>query len=467
NNGNFTIESGRNFTTAGNFTNNGVLTIGNAVKFDVNGNLTNFSSGTLTGGVYGVIGTLQFNNANIVTNAATISLAGGGAKITDQLGHNALANFANNASTGKFTLTGGQNLTTSGGSFTNNNLFTVAAGSIFTVGNGGVTGTPVNFTQAAGTTEVDGTLTSTTSTVTPTLTVSGGTLDGAGKLTYTVVDSGTLAPGDSATKTAALQVNGPYSQTSAGAFNVSIGGNTAGAQYDQLNVSSTAGVNGFVPAVGSTFTILNASSLSGTFSTVTGTSINSSEHFTVTYNGNDVVLTVVAGPGGTPAAQHLWASVGSGTATYQQPLMNASLGSSANNSFQAPTASYNGYRSPAAPFAKAPVTSRAYQPVTTPTAFAPVSSNVYRPAATSFASVPARPAMASVPMGVAEQPSMVSLAKAALRARNTFGLPNRNRLEYGLNLLSLFGTNPKNIMKGFLNPSSQNALGYVSFNGAH
>src|SRR5262249_25628477 len=70
NKGTFAITSGFNFATAGNFTNNGTLTVGDSTsKFDVNGNLTNFSGTTLTGGTYNVTGTLQFNGANIVTNA--------------------------------------------------------------------------------------------------------------------------------------------------------------------------------------------------------------------------------------------------------------------------------------------------------------------------------------------------------------------------------------------------------------
>ena len=64
----FTITGGRNFTTAGNFTNNGTLTVGSGSTFDVNGNLTNFSGTTLTGGTYSISGTLQFNGANIVNN---------------------------------------------------------------------------------------------------------------------------------------------------------------------------------------------------------------------------------------------------------------------------------------------------------------------------------------------------------------------------------------------------------------
>src|SRR5579863_7149617 len=107
--GSFSIGSGRNFTTAGNFTNNGTLSVGGGTKFVVNGNLANFSSGTLTGGTYKITGSLQFNGANIVTNAAKITLTGAGSKIIDQTSANALANFATNAATGSFTLAGGRN----------------------------------------------------------------------------------------------------------------------------------------------------------------------------------------------------------------------------------------------------------------------------------------------------------------------------------------------------------------------
>ncbi len=297
----FTLGTGRSFTTIGNFTNNGRLTVGSGDSFVVNGNLTNFSGTTLTGGTYSVSGTLQFNGANIVTNAANLTLASTTAKIVNQSAVNALAGFTTNAAAGSFTLSGNSSLTTNGGSFTNAGLFTVSKGSTFTVGGSGF-----NFTQTAGTTTVDGTLSGAGSGA---LNLNGGTLLGAGSLGYSVVDAATLTPGDSATKTGALAVSGTYAQVTAGSLGVTIGGTTPGTQYDQLNVSSTANLNGtlnislasgFTPTIGSTFDILNASSVSGTFSTVNGLSINSSEHFTITYQGNDVILTVVSGAA-TPA----------------------------------------------------------------------------------------------------------------------------------------------------------------------
>jgi len=54
-------------------------------------------------------------------------------------------------------------------------------------------------------------------------------------------------------------------------------------------------INGFVPTVGTTFEILNAGSLSGTFSTVNGTHINGSEHLVVTCDTTDCDVTVASG----------------------------------------------------------------------------------------------------------------------------------------------------------------------------
>jgi len=289
----FTINSGRNFTTAGNFTNNGTLTVGSTnSKFDVNGNLTNFSGTTLTGGTYNLTGTLQFNGANIVTNAANLTLTGTSSQIIDQSSNNGLANFATNASTGSFTINGNRTFTTAG-SFTNAGLFTVASGSTFTVGGSG------SLTQSSGTTTDDGTLS-----VGSLFNVQAGSLFGKGTVSGSVQSSGIITPGDSSTATGILTDSGSYTQTSTGALDISIGGTTAGTKYDELNPTSAnlngilniSLINGFVPTIGSTFKIMNFNSEAGTFATVNGLAINSSEHFTITYQGTDVLLTVVSGP---------------------------------------------------------------------------------------------------------------------------------------------------------------------------
>ncbi|MGO4882494.1 MAG: beta strand repeat-containing protein [Bryobacteraceae bacterium] len=301
NNGSFILGKGRSFTTAGNFTNNGLLTVGAGDTFDVNGNLTNFSGNTLNSGNYNVSGILEFDNASIVTNAATITLGSTTAKIENQSAANAMLGFTTNTSTGKFTLSGNAGLTTTGGSFSNAGTVTVDTGSTFIIG-----GSSYNYTQTAGTTTVDGTLAGAS---TGSLDLNGGNLYGTGSLNYGVSDSATITPGNSSTSEGKLQVNGTYAQNSSGALDVTIGGTTAGTNYDQLNVSGTASLNGtlnislahgYTPTVGTTFDILNASSVTGSFSTVNGVAINSNEHFTVTeISGDEIELTVVSGPAPT------------------------------------------------------------------------------------------------------------------------------------------------------------------------
>jgi hypothetical protein len=290
----FTLAGGQNFTTGGNFTNNGTLAVDSGSIFKVNGILTNFNrpTGTLTGGTYIVGGTLQFGNANIVTNAANLTLTGTSSEIINQAKVNALGNFAVNAPTGTFTLAGGRTFTTAG-AFTNNGTLVVGIGSKLSV-NGGLT-------NLAGTATDDGTLALLSS---GTLQVSGGSLFGRGSISGPVTSSsaGTVIPGDAPTTTGILKDTGAYTQNS-GSLDVAINGTTPGAQYDQFN-PTTATLSGtlnitrptsFVPGIGKTFKIMNFGRGEGEFTTVNGLAINSSEHFTISYQNTDVLLTVVSG----------------------------------------------------------------------------------------------------------------------------------------------------------------------------
>jgi protein involved in polysaccharide export with SLBB domain len=429
----FTLGTGRSFTTAGNFTNNGLLAIGSGDTFDINGNLTNFSGTTLTGGAYNVSGTLQFNGANIVTNAASITLGSSTAKIVNQTAVNALLGFTTNTAAGKFTLSGHANLATTGGNFTNAGLVTVSAGSTFTVG-----GSSFNFTQTAGTTTVDGALSGAGA---GSLSINGGSLFGSGSLGYAVVDAGVISPGDSVAQTGKLAVTGTYSQSGAGALDVTIGGTTAGTKYDQLNITSTATLNGtlnislatgYTPALGNTFDILNASSISGNFSTVNGLTINSSEHFTVTtVSGNEILLTVVAGP--APASSvnlTQLANTGAGRGRYGRGV-------------------YNGQRvltlaaAPAAP------------PVATPL-IAPISRTpAWRPK-DEFASSAQTTVAPAAPS---------SLGGMAAPVASPLATMNHLRFECGVDLNALLKTSPKRLLKAlWAAPDSTNAVnvGYMA-----
>ena len=139
-------------------------------------------------------------------------------------------------------------------------------------------------------------------------TISGGSTFGNGGVwTGKVTNSkGTFNVGDKTKAAGSEAVTGSYTQAATGILAIDIGGTTSGTQFDLLTVSGAATLNGtlnldlinaFVPTIGQTFDFLNALSISGTFATVNGLSINSSEHFSVVYNSNNVTLDVVAGAG--------------------------------------------------------------------------------------------------------------------------------------------------------------------------
>jgi hypothetical protein len=102
-----------------------------------------------------------------------------------------------------------------------------------------------------------------------------GTFKGSGTITTaSFINKGSIAPGNS---TSMLTITGNYVQAATGTLTIELGGATAGTQYDRLNVSGTATlngtlnvsfINGFTPTIGQSFTILDAAFLSGTFTTL-------------------------------------------------------------------------------------------------------------------------------------------------------------------------------------------------------
>lgn len=108
--GSFTVENGRDFTTAGAFTNDGMLRVGDSTTFEVNGALTNQAGTTLTGGMYEVGGTLRYDGADVRTVDAGVVLDGAGAAIVDESDMNALRMLGAVASSGSVDLLNGQSL---------------------------------------------------------------------------------------------------------------------------------------------------------------------------------------------------------------------------------------------------------------------------------------------------------------------------------------------------------------------
>jgi hypothetical protein len=273
---------------AAGFSNTGKLTANAGSTLNINGLFTNLSSGTLSGGTYTVAGILGLQNP-VAVNAANITLTGAAAEISND-GSNALSTLAANQSTGVLTFQNGQVLTTSA-AFTNSGKLTIGAGSGFQASRG--------YTQTAGKTTVDGTLTASGH-----LLLEKGSLQGQGVLAAEVVSYATVTAGDSTTTAGALTISGSYTQNSTGILDVAIGGTQTGAGYSQVAVSHAVSLNGtlnitllngFLSAIGNTFTILTGSAITGTFATVNGLSIDSGEHFEIGYTGSAVTLTVASG----------------------------------------------------------------------------------------------------------------------------------------------------------------------------
>jgi hypothetical protein len=271
------------------FSNTGKLFVNPGSSMMITGIFKNFASNKLTGGIYSLAGPLSFPNANIVTNSATMTLAGAAAEILDSTTNtNAFQNFAFNKS--PLSLMLGQNLSTSAASFSNSSQVTVDATSRFSVAG--------SYTQTGRSTTVDGKITAPSG-----FHLNGGSLFGKGTIAASVTATGTAATtvGDSATKPGILSVSS-YSQGSTNALNVAIGGTTVGTKYSQLassNGVSLSGtlnikrINSFIPAMGGKFTIVTGSVILGQFTTVNGLIINASEKFQVNYNATSVTLTVV------------------------------------------------------------------------------------------------------------------------------------------------------------------------------
>jgi hypothetical protein len=436
------------------------------------GALTNFASNTLTGGTYTLSGTLQFgaSGTTIATNAANITLSGAG-QMLDFGSNNILAGFNNNAAAGKFTLASAASLTTSGGSFTNAGVFSVGTGTTFTVG-----GSSFNFTQTAGSAVVNGTLTSTSL---GTLSVNGGALDGTGTLGYNVVDASTLTPGDSASVTGKLTVADTYTQSSAGALDIQINGATAGTNYDQLKVTQGATLGGtlnislgFTPTVGQHFEILTASTVSDTFTTVNGLAINGSEHFTITYQAGDVILTVVSGALTASSA----ASSNMLTHLIHPALNHLTLNHLALTPGSAIKDHY-GLAISGASLARLPATVKSIVPAAS---LARIPVSFASPATGMAAGMHGFHAMdlsgsslaTSAPVGTgdASLAGSFGIAPVSAASYNSMSAMNHQRFECGVDLKALLKTSRKQLLKGlWAAPDSKDALsiGYMTYTGSH
>ncbi len=130
------------------------------------------------------------------------------------------------------------------------------------------------------------------------LDLQGATLSGIGTVDGDLNNAGIVAPGASPGK---ITVTGDYTQTSAGSLEIEIGGTTAETAYDVFVVngsSSLAGtldvllLDGFIPAVGDQFEVLQFASVSGDFETVNLPSLPTGKNWVRTFSETAMLLTV-------------------------------------------------------------------------------------------------------------------------------------------------------------------------------
>lgn len=154
------------------------------------------------------------------------------------------------------------------------------------------------YTQTAGTTTVNGTLSATTG-----VQLQGGTLNGTGIVSSLVTNtSGSVAPGSSA---GTLAMSAGYTQGNGGELTIEVGGTAPGTEHDVLAITGNASlagalrvsrINHFTPGAKDEFTILTCTGTrTGEFGVLEGC-----DDFTVTY-GTNWVKVKFAGAMGVPA----------------------------------------------------------------------------------------------------------------------------------------------------------------------
>ncbi|MGB0579458.1 MAG: hypothetical protein ACPGVU_07130 [Limisphaerales bacterium] len=109
------------------------------------------------------------------------------------------------------------------------------------------------------------------------LILDGGGLIGSGTLVGDVVNNaGTIRPG---APLGVISITGSYQQAANGTLAIDVGGTTAGTQFDRVQITGTATLagalsstlaNGFTPTLSDTFEVITASSVTGAFTSLSG-----------------------------------------------------------------------------------------------------------------------------------------------------------------------------------------------------
>jgi hypothetical protein len=163
------------------------------------------------------------------------------------------------------------------------------AGSV-TVGSFGILSVDGNYTQTGGQTLLSAGILIGGSLVD----LEGGVLAGTGVINASVLNNSEVDVGQPGSP-GVLTIVGDYTQTAGGVLVIEIGGLNPGTDFDQLNITGLATldgtltvnlINGFVPNSGDSFTVMNSGSGFGTFATLNG----DGPLFTPTFDSTDVTL---------------------------------------------------------------------------------------------------------------------------------------------------------------------------------
>ncbi|MCA9285990.1 MAG: hypothetical protein KDA22_12275 [Phycisphaerales bacterium] len=289
NNGTWAMQSAGNPTDV--FINAPTVTIGGNGAIEMSDNVQNRFYGTggvrrlVNGPDHTIRGTGQFGlNLNFdLTNSGTL--------IADQSGGISIDVSNDFLNEGTLQVTGAGAMTIHPGAFDNTGAVLVDAGRTLTR-NG-------TYHQSGGLSRIDGTLQVIGG---GSVVLEGGVLGGNGTVNSTVAnDGGTVAPGDSA---GALAVAGNYTQTGNGTFEVELGGSTPGIDFDTLAVGGNAALGGtisirllgdFMPAIGQSFVVLTAGSVSGLMGCLDADEL-AAGYFRVVYGDTTVTLVVATDP---------------------------------------------------------------------------------------------------------------------------------------------------------------------------
>ena len=291
-------------TTSAIFSNTGTLTIDSGDKFTA-ANLSQISSGTLTGGTYVLIGSLDLTPSGITvsTNSANLTLEGG---TINSDGVNALSALA--ANTGNLTVDA--KVTTSASSFSNTGTLTVDKSESFTAG---------NLTQissgslTAGTYVLAGNIDLTTTGISITsnaanLTLEGGTIDSgtANALAGLASNSGTLTLASDVTVT-----TGSSAFTNSGTVDVQKGSTlTVGGTNNNYNqTAGTTTIDGTLKGMGTGAADITGGTLQGAGTISGNVSAGNASGTAVTINAGD------AGAAGLLSITGTYTQLATGTLT--------------------------------------------------------------------------------------------------------------------------------------------------------